>query len=130
MRLSSERLVQEAEAIDVEIRDSKRRILRSALKKERIELLHKNLYRKSLEEEEEEEEEEEVAPDVGGAVLLRMGRRRRRRRRRVGTGKGEGPSSERALKLELSQLNQEILSQKRQLLRVVKHIEEGRADSD
>lgn len=88
-------LYQEEEAIEEEIRASKRQLLKSALKKERIELLHRNLRGST------------GVPEKVGVVGA------------VGVG---------SLRDELSQLNEEIISEKRRLLKVVKRMEEQNAD--
>ncbi len=92
-----EQLIQEAKAIDEEIKASKREILKSALKKERIKLLQKNM--------------------------------------RMSDGSGVGVASRTAenveqmvLQDELAQLNEKLVSEKRRLLKVVKHIEEEKAE--
>ena len=83
-------LAQEAKDIEEKIRSSKRELLKSMLKKERIELLHRNLHRKP-------------ASGVQGS---------------------EAGGSERKLQEELVQLEEDIVMEKRRLLKVVKRMEE------
>lgn len=94
---TSEQLIQEARAIEEEIRASKREILKSAIKKERIELLHRNMH--------------------GSSLQGREG---------VANGRGVTDETETDVMLwgELDQLNKEIRSKKKQLLSVVKHMED------
>ena len=94
-----EQLIQEAKAIDDEIKASKREILKSALKKERIALLQKNM-------------------EVDGASSVKMA---------PTVTKDTG---QQALQDELTELNKKIVNEKRRLLKVVKHIEEEKADHD
>ena len=102
-------LLEEARALDEEILTNKKEILKSALKKERIELLHRNMHGSALKGKEEGE----------GAGLGERGV--------VG---GRDCTNE-MLRDELDQLNEEIRSSKKQLLSVVKRMEEEeQMDSD
>lgn len=94
-------LRQEANAIDEEIRSSKRQLLKSVLRKERIELLHRNLH--------------------GKPVARGLSKK--------GFVVGGAGCSDRRLQDELVQLNEDIVSEKRRLLKVVKRMEEEKADS-
>lgn len=103
-RGTSEQLIQEAIDIEEEIRANKREILKSALKKERIELLHRNMHGSSLQGKE------------GGAS---------------GRGVADKHACTDVMLLdELGELNEEIRSKKKQLLSVVKRMEDEQADSD
>jgi hypothetical protein len=88
-------LMLEAKAIEEEIRSNKSKLLKSVLKKERIELLHRSLHGKPV-------SQDERVSKKGGVVET--------------------------LQDELMQLNEEIVSEKRRLLKVVKRMEEGRAE--
>ena len=88
-------LLQEAKEIDEEIIASKREILKSALKKERITLLHKNMSAR-------QSSGTDIAYDTNQQML----------------------------RDELSKLNAQIVSEKKELLKVAKHIEETKAGLD
>lgn len=100
---SSEQLLQQAEAIEEEIQANKRVILKSALKRERIQLLHRNLHGS-----------QDSGGGGGGGVAGQGG---------VASGGSTDPDRM-MLEEELTHLNQEIKSKKRKLLRVVKSMEE------
>lgn len=92
-------LLKETHAIEEEIRSNKRAILKSSLRKERIELLHKNMHGTSL--------------GSGGGG------------RGEGGGGAAGASSDEELQAKLVELDREILSGKQQLLMVMKRMEQN-----
>ena len=94
-----EQLIQEVKAIDDEIRASKREILKSVLKKERIKLLHRHM---------------QAGSSSGG----------------VGVASTSKDTEQQVLQDELAQLNEKIVSEKRRLLKVVKHMEEEKGELD
>lgn len=99
---TKEQLMQEAKAIEDEIRSSKQMILKSALKRERIELLHRNMHGPSISQ---GDEGGVGVPKEGGVVC-------------------DYACTDGMLQDELTELNNEIASKKRRLLKVVKHMEE------
>lgn len=99
-----EQLMQEAKDLEMEIRASKHKILRSSLMKERIELLHRNMHGK---------------PIHGGSREVGVAGEER------GVASGDqAHTSQLLLEKELVQLNKELRTEKRRLLKVVKHMEE------
>ena len=98
-------LMEELECVDEKLKDNKKQLLKSLLRKERIQLLHRSLHGESLGEEE------------GGCE---------------GGEGGEGGEQHRGrLEVELASLNRAIASEKTQLLHVMMRMEDQLAeDSD
>ena len=93
--VTQEDLVNETHAIEEEIRSGKREILKSSLRKERIELLHRNVHGTSM------------GDEIGG-----------------GEGGGADMCLDKVLRARLAELDEEIIKEKRQLLLVMKRMEQ------
>ncbi len=115
----SDRLIKEAEleAIEEEIKANKHKILKSALKKERIELLHRNMHK------EEVSSRRERARDGNGMGPGTCGGDGRVSKEQVESGRGIKVNQ--MLHRELVRIDEEIASERKKLLEVVKHIEDS-----
>lgn len=98
--VTREDLLNETHAIEKEIRRGKHEILKISLRKERIELLHRNIHGTTL-----GHEVEGLGAGVAG-------------------GGGAGMCSDEVLRARLAELDEEIISEKQKLLRVTRRMEE------
>jgi len=115
--LTQKKLAQELNDLDVEIKENKKELLKSLLRRERLELLHRSLGGGQLHSDRGQSAQEHVHIE----------------QMHVETGLGlsnYSSTSTGEMVQELSNLDQAIMDGKKQLLRVLKRMEEEKAEEE
>lgn len=115
--LTQKKLAQELNDLDVEIKENKSELLKSLLRRERLELLHRSLRGEQLHSDRSQSAQEEVHVE----------------QMHVETGQewsNYSSTSTGEMVQELSNLDQAIMDGKKQLLRVLKRMEEEKAEEE